>query len=260
MTIDPKYQDAFEPVPVLDKGEVQLLRVTQDYNGRTLDQMVVDSARISYLSESEDDRDRKLIRYMMKHRHSSPFEQPHFTFRVKTPLFVARQWMRHRTWSYNEVSRRYTSEEIDFYTPRRWRKQADTNRQASKSQYVSNDELENTVGEWINESYHESVFFADGNDMADIAQSIAGFSMSLYERMIDAGVAREQARILLPQSMYTTFIATVDAHNLMHFIELRDSEHAQWEMQQYARVLNDIFAQLMPVTAEAFQDRLDGKL
>lgn len=244
-----------ETVKVLDRGYVKYLGSTV-IDGRTLDQIVVDSARISYLSTSDEGaRDKKLINYLMKNRHTSPFEQVTLSFEIKAPLFVVRQWMRHRTWSYNEVSRRYTSVDVDFYTPQQWRKQARDNRQASVNEYVSSDALESSVFAWVSENYLESVFY-DDNDMPvtkSIAENVSMMLFGLYESLLEAGVAREQARMLLPQNMYTTFRASVDAHNLMNFIRLRASEHAQFEMRQYAMVLDSMLAELMPITHEAFR-------
>ncbi len=118
-------------IDILDKGFVELI----DHMGN--DNTIVSSARVSFMGESKgEEKDAKLIHYLMKNHHDTPFEMVEFTFRVKCPLFIRSQWMRHRMWSYNEVSRRYTSEDIDFYIPTQLRKQGDTNRQASKDEFI----------------------------------------------------------------------------------------------------------------------------
>jgi thymidylate synthase (FAD) len=220
-------------IPILDKGFVEL----QDVMGN--DNAIVAAARVSYLGESKgEDQDKKLIDYLMRHEHTSPFEMVQFKLRVKCPLFIARQWQRHRTWHYmsvNEVSRRYTSEEIDFYIPETWR----TQHQSSKQ--CSDGVVEAALQEKLTQQLLQHVEQA----------------MNLYQNLVDQGVAREQARMVLPQNMYTTFIANVNAHNLLHFLKLRLDIHAQYEIRIYAEAIYQHFVKLaLPWTAEAAEKYL----
>ncbi len=195
------------------------------------DSSIVRAARVSY---SGDDRtgvdlegDAKLLRYLLRHGHTSPLEHTAVTFHVKCPLFVRSQWHRHRIASYNEVSRRYTSEEIEFYYPTELRMQDVKNRQGS-------------VGTWIGEEdYHWY--------MRDCVKNC----LELYEKMLADGIAREQARMFLPQNLYTRFYYTANLHSILHFYRLRADEHAQWEIRQYAQAIGDIMGQLFPVTWSA---------
>jgi len=209
---------------ILDKGYIELI----DHMGN--DNTIVNAARVSFLGSSKgDEQDRKLIRYLLKNKHTSPLEQVEFQFMVKCPLFVARQWMRHRMWSYNEVSRRYTSEEIDFYVPGELRKQSVNDRQLGTG--IVEDSSEEI--EWIKE--------------------ISGTCMELYKSLIAYGVAREQARMVLPQNMYTSYYAKTDLHNLFHFIELRNSEHSQYEIKVYAEAIEKLIQPIVPVTFEEWK-------
>lgn len=188
-------------------GFIELL----DVMGSDLD--IVNAARVSYLGESKgEEKDKKLLFYLMKHRHTTPFEMVEYKFRIYCPLFVARQWMRHRTWSYNEVSRRYTSESIEFYSPANWHSQDSDNKQGSAG----------IIGEANAHMAHELLY----NHNADCLRR--------YYRLLELGVVREQARMVLPQNLFTMFHAKVDLHNLLHFIKLRADKHAQWEIRQYA--------------------------
>jgi thymidylate synthase (FAD) len=220
-----------ETVYVLDKGWVELQDVMGD------DLAIVNAARVSYLGESKGpEQDRKLLLYLLHHKHTSPFEQVEFKFRVKAPLFVARQWMRHRTWSYNEMSRRYTSDEIDFYYPTAWRKQSQANKQAS-DEMLSDPKATATADEMI----HEIVAKCD----------------TTYQSLLSLGVSREMARMVLPQNLYTQFVAKVDAHNLMHFFRLRMSDDAQYEIRLYAQAIyHGFFKKVLPWTAGAFEETL----
>jgi thymidylate synthase (FAD) len=168
----------------------------------------------------------------MRHKHTSPFEHSIFTFYIKTPLFVRSEWHRHRTWSYNEISGRYAEFADEFYIPREARVPHATNRQGSQD---SRDQmLDYEVWQRIEHHSRESY--------------------QLYRSLLDHGLAREMARIVLPTNLYTQFYGTVDAHNLMHFLRLRTSEDAQWEIRQYAYALRDILAEKMPLTYEAFEE------
>jgi thymidylate synthase (FAD) len=199
------------------------------------DLRVVQAARVSHGRDSsapDPARDAKLIGYLLQHGHWSPFEHCMLTVMVKCPLFVRSQWHRHRSWSFNEISRRYTSEEIDFYIPPQWRGQAPSNRQAS----------EGCV------DLQANAFATRVLAQADEA------AVEKYQAMMDMGVAREQARMVLPQSLYTRFYATANLRSLLHFIQVRDHEGAQWETVQYARCLSEIIAAHWPLTWTAWRD------
>lgn len=227
-------------ISILDHGFVELL----DSMGNDL--TIVNAARVSFLGESKgEEQDSKLIKYLIQNKHTSPLEQVEFQFRVKCPLFIARQWMRHRTWNYNEISRRYTSEEIEFYIPTELRKQADNNRQASTEELVTNDvELYDPGSGKYYSLCSPSTFIS----------LVSNSAYQQYQALLRAGVAREQARMILPQNMYTMFYAKVDLHNLLHFIELRNSEHAQYEVRLYAQALEDLIKDIVPVTYKYWKE------
>ncbi len=196
---------------------------------------IVNGARVSFGKRREelDDKDKVLIQYLADERHTSPFEHVAFTFHIKCPLFVTRQWHRHRTWSYNEISRRYTSMNLEFYVPNAYRQQAETNRQASTDELLAETK--------------------DGQNIHDMVEKHTQESFNFYESLIDQGVAREQARMVLPQNMYTEMYATVNLHNLIHFIELRIHAGAQWEIQQYALKLLDLAEEAAPYAIKAIR-------
>lgn len=224
-------------IPILDKGFVEL----QDVMGN--DNAIVAAARVSYLGESKGEvQDKKLIDYLMRHEHTSPFEMVQFKLRVKCPLFIARQWQRHRTWHYmsvNEVSRRYTSEEIDFYIPEVWRVQHQSSKQCSDG--AAETELQQKLTQQLQQQLEHA--------------------MNLYQNLIEQGIAREQARMVLPQNMYTTFITNVNVHNLLHFLKLRLDSHAQYEIRVYAEAIYQHFVKAaLPWTAEAAEKYLFKQL
>ena len=215
-------------VEVLDKGWIEL----QDMMGDDL--AIVNAARVSFLGESKGtDQDKKLLFYLLRHRHTTPFEQVEFKFRVRAPVLVWWQWARHRTWHYNAQSGRYTPfQENDFYVPLSWRKQSADNKQGS----------EGTLGPAEAEELTREL----------IAHYDKGYA--LYERALAAGVAKEQARLFLPGfSLYYTWVVKTDAHNLMHFLSLRMAPDAQEEIRAYAQAIYDhFFLPALPWTAEAF--------
>jgi thymidylate synthase (FAD) len=216
-------------IAVLDRGFVRL----ESHMGG--DQAVLRAARVSRKSESLDEaRDRKLVAYLLAHQHGTPFEHAVFTFHVKLPMFVARQWIRHRMSSYNETSFRYREPPDEFYYPDRWRAQDTKNRQGSVE---------------LNSSHHER--------LTEMVKSGDAMAIQKYKLLINAGVSRELARIVLPVNIYTEWYWTVNARALMHFIGLRSEAHAQWEIQQYSDALYKFFAQEMPWTAGAFLATLD---
>ncbi len=216
-------------VNLLDKGWLEL----QDLMGNDL--AIINAARVSFLGESKgDEADKKLLFYLMKHRHTSPFEQVEFKFRVRAPLVTWWQWVRHRTWNFNAQSGRYTPfEEDSFYHPKVWRKQAKDNKQASKGKLSPADNAK--LSALLAEHYEQ------------------GFQ--LYQKALNAGVAKELARLFLPGfSVYYTWVCKVDAHNLMHFLSLRMAPDAQYEIRVYAQAIyQHFFKPALPWTAEAFE-------
>ncbi len=195
---------------------------------------IVNAARVSFgkLKSDMDDRDVKLLDYLIENRHTSPLEHVVFTFSVHCPLFVRGQWHRHRTWSYNEISRRYTEIDLEFFTPAELRRQAEVNRQAS----ISDPD------------------FDDSTLRQEIYQHNLD-SLALYEHLLNSGVCREQARGVLPQNMMVTFWGTVDLSNLLHFLELRDSEHAQSEIREYASAIKELIKPIVPNVAAYYAKR-----
>lgn len=161
------------------------------------------------------------------------------------PLFVARQHMRHRTWSYNEVSRRYTDVNLEFYIPTEFRPQAPTNRQAS----VHGGETLNPAIEMVSGTNHEWITTAH-----EALKSHTRKSVRLYNRMLEKGICREQARMVLPQNMYCKYVATANLHNILKFISLRDKPEAQWEIKRLAEEMGKSIADLYPVAWSAYKN------
>jgi len=206
------------------------------------DLTVVNSARVSFGVEKEelDERDRKLINYLIKHRHTSTLEHNLITFRFVVPLFVRSQHHRHRTWSYNEISRRYTDVNIQFYEPKQFRTQHKSNRQASNAEELINPD------EWA--GYNGEI-----QDISTAVEQHHAISLELYENLIEAGVCREQARGVLPQNMYTEYYGSVNLSNLLKFIDLRTHMGAQWEIQKVAEACLEIATDLFPETVGAYR-------
>lgn len=212
------------------------------------DLTIVNSARVSFGKEKTeiDEKDKKLIDYLVKHRHTSTFEHNVITFRFKVPLFVRSQHHRHRTWSYNEISRRYTDINIQFYEPSSYRTQHKSNRQASTDNLV-NPDLNRAISSMIPVTpYRASEAVKDHNDR----------SLRLYNQLIDNGVCREQARGVLPQNLYTEYYGTTNLSNLLKFIDLRTHEGAQWEIQKVAEACLDIAKTIWPLSIESYQKNL----
>ncbi|MDR1307574.1 MAG: FAD-dependent thymidylate synthase [Treponema sp.] len=220
--------------PVLDKGFIRLV----DYLGG--DERVVQSARVSYGAGTKTWReDSGLIDYLMRNRHTSPFEQVVFTFHVKLPIFVARQWVRHRTARLNEISGRYSVMKDDFYIPA----PEDLALQSSDNkQGRSVDALESASAEKIRSGLEAAQKRAYGE----------------YADLVEEGLARELARINLPLSLYTEWYWQIDLHNLFHFLELRLDPHAQKEIRLYARVLFDIAKKVAPRCCASFEEHVLG--
>jgi len=230
--------DALDYIPILNHGYVALL----DHMGTDID--IVNAARKSFNRESTyfDDKDKKLLRYLWDNKHTTPFEMVELKFAVMAPMFVARQWMRHRTWSYNEVSRRYTEDRLRFYVPQQkdMRKQSQTDRQASVEWESVDDDIDPLMCSF-DMVWHE--------EMCE----------DRYHSLLKRGLCREQARMVLPQSLYVEFIGKVDLSNLLHFLELRLDKHAQWEIQQYAEAIVEMLDNIVPETMKIFRETLHGK-
>ncbi|MGC2310048.1 MAG: FAD-dependent thymidylate synthase [Candidatus Babeliaceae bacterium] len=196
---------------------------------------VVNAARVSYgkLSTQITERDKILIHYLMEHDHTTPFEHNQLSFRVKAPLYVIRQWMRHRMNSYNEISYRYVKAPLEFYIPPVWRQQDPKNRQCSSGS------IEQTAA--LKETYLKSLETA----------------RQAYETLLEAGVGREQARGILPLCTYSEFIFTCNLHSLLHFIHLRLAPGAQYEIRVYAQGMLDLVEKHFPVSIEAFMKKVN---
>jgi thymidylate synthase (FAD) len=223
-----------QPIPLLDHGFVRLV----DYLGG--DERIVSSARVSYGDGTKSVReDRALIDYLLRHGHTSPFEQVVLTFHVKMPIFVARQWIRHRTARLNEVSGRYSVLRDEFYLPAAedLRMQSTTNRQGRGDEPLPAEEAER-----IRSALREGR-----------ARTYAG-----YEALLEGGVARELARIDLPVSLYTEMYWQIDLHNLFHFLRLRLDAHAQHEIRVYAEALARCARAVAPLAYEAFAEHVLG--
>lgn len=207
------------------------------------DLTVVNSARVSFGVEKNklDNKDIKLIDYLIRNKHTSTLEHNVITFRFTVPLFVRSQHHRHRTWSYNEISRRYTDVDMKFYETQKFRTQHKSNRQASN--------LDETFNPLIDPSNA-----AGGQKASYLVMSHHGASLRLYNKLIENGVCREQARGVLPQNLYTQYYGTVNLNNLMKFIDLRTHEGAQWEIQQVAKACLDIAEKFFPVSVGSYID------
>lgn len=198
------------------------------------DSAIVQAARVSYGQGLKDyETDSKLINYLFKHKHTSPFEMVKFKFHVKTPIFVARQWFRHRMGNYNEISGRYSELDEEVYVPDKVSSQSKINKQLSDNDDLlnSNDIVKDLIlnGYMINKS-----------------------SFKNYQDLMKEGVSRETARINLPLSLFTEFYFCMDLHNLLNFIKLRNSKNAQYEIKEYASAIESIITPLCPITMEAY--------
>ncbi len=206
------------------------------------DGRICEAARISYKSPSKgEEQDKKLLSYLWKNKHTSPFEMVKITMNIKMPIFIMRQYVRHRMQNLNEVSARYTELPNEFYIPTSWRRQDNKNKQGSVEEGDFNPSL------YCNESNGTPVFVTDA--FINHCKS----SYELYKRMLESGVAREMARMVLPVNIYTEIYACWDLKNLLHFITLRDDGHAQSEIQEYGKAIKTICKELFPWTLEAFE-------
>ncbi len=216
-------------IKVLDHGFIRLV----DYMGG--DSRIVQSARVSYGKGTKSVReDEALIDYLMRHQHTSPFEQVVLTFHCKMPIFIARQWIRHRAARVNEISGRYSVMEDEFYLP-----------EETAIQYQNKDNRQGRDPQEVPAHLRQKVL-----DILTKGQQVA---YDDYQKMLADDIARELARINLPLSLYTQWYWQIDLHNLFHFLELRMDEHAQWEIRQYANVIADITRAVAPLAFRAFE-------
>ena len=193
-----------------------------------LDDAIVNAARVSYSNKGTRSTE-GLIRYLMRHWHTTPFEMIEFKFHIKMPIFVARQHMRHRTASINEISGRYAQLPSEYFVPENMRTQSDINKQGSSS-----DHLDDT----FIEKY----------------KLVCGEAFQLYETMLEDNCSREISRCHLPLSTYTEFYWKINLHNLLHYLQLRMDEHAQPEIREYANEIFNLVQPLVPLTMKAFMD------
>ena len=216
------------------------------------DLTIVNSARVSFGKEKEeiDEKDKKLISYLIKHKHTSTLEHNIITFRCKVPLFVRSQHHRHRTWSYNEISRRYTSIDMQFYEPKSFRTQHKSNRQSSNDELINPD-----MNDFNNRPLPVSAYYA-----SQAVKDHNTRSLGLYNKLLERGICREQARGVLPQSLYTEYYATCNLNNLLKFVSLRTHEGAQWEIRQLALAMLKVAKGLWPITIESYESVNDVKL
>jgi thymidylate synthase (FAD) len=217
-------------IEVLDHGFVRL------DDSMASDLSVVNAARVSFARRKEemDDADRGLVRFLLRDRHGTPFEHNAFRFHVRAPIFVAREWFRHRVGSFNEFSMRYARATDDFYVP----EADDVRTQVGKPGSYSFDPVEPEVAETTREEL----------------RAVYETAYAAYERLVELGVARELARSVMPVGAYTEFYWTVNARSLMNFVSLRAAETAQREIRRYAEACERFLAEEMPVTYQAFVD------
>lgn len=196
---------------------------------------VVNSARVSYgnTKEKVDEKDKKLIKYLADHKHMSPFEHCSMTILVRVPLYIRSQIHRHRTFSYNEISRRYTSKDLEFFVPKLFRKQHKSNRQASEGDLGTMDQM--IVAKGVELCHRQC--------------------LETYNQLLDMGVCREQARGVLPQNLMTEFYMTGNLRNWVHFIKLRDHEGAQEEVRQVAEKVKLLLIEKFGYSAEVLLDK-----
>lgn len=222
-----------QSIHVLDHGLIRLV----EHMGSDLS--IVRNARVSYDAEwrtgEDEGKDAKLIDYLVRNHHTSPFESAAFTFEVKAPIFVLRQWHRHRTWSFNEISARYSELPEEFYVP----------------------ELEQiTTQSSTNKQMRTSEVHPHAKHFQEVIRKSNQEAFAAYKDMIAAGVPRELARSVLPVGTYSHMFATVNLHNLMRFCKLRLHDHSQYEIRVYAQALLDLIEPIVPVTVAAFKKHM----
>ena len=236
----------YKAIPVLDHGFVRVV----DYMGT--DSSIVQAARVSYgRGTKKTNEDAGLINYLMRHRHTTPFEMCEIKFHIKLPIFIARQWIRHRTANVNEYSGRYSIMDKEFYIP--------------KPEQLASQSKKNHQGRG------ESLSGAEAVEALKILKEHSAKSYADYEKLMNSteegeiidpskdGLARELARMNLPVNFYTQWYWKIDLHNLMHFLSLRADSHAQYEIRVYAEAMLDILKAWVPLTYKAFMDyRMGG--
>jgi thymidylate synthase (FAD) len=227
-TLVPAEKRTDDRIDVLDHGFVRLDAAMAD------DLSVVNAARVSFGRRREvmDERDEGLVRFLMRDRHGTPFEHNSFRFHIRAPIFVTREWMRHRVSSFNEFSLRYAKATEDFYVP----EPDDVRTQVGKPGAYTFDPVEPELAEQTREELRR----------------VYETAYDAYARLVELGVAREVARSVLPVGAYTEFYWTVNARSLMNFVSLRAAETAQREIRRYADAIEEFFARHMPVTHAAF--------
>lgn len=254
----------YDALPVLDHGFIRVV----DYMGD--DAAITQSARVSYGTGTKQvSNDQGLINYLMRHRHTSPFEMCEIKLHVKLPIFVARQWIRHRTANVNEYSARYSVMEREFYLPdaeftklqqgeKRIEKKSGAG-QASLFEAPTAAPSETAAQSTTNMQGREDVLDADRvEEHIKTMSRVTSSAFTAYDKLLGddehPGLARELARAVLPVSTYTQWYWKTDLHNLLHFIALRADSHAQYEIRAYADVLFDVVQKWVPLTAQAFTD------
>lgn len=222
-------------IKVLDHGHVRLVESMGS------DLSIVRNARVSYDAEwragEDEGKDAKLINYLLKNKHTSPFESCMFTFDVKAPIFVLRQWHRHRTWSYNEISARYAELPEEYYVP----ELAQITTQSSSNKQMRTD-VQNPKADYI----------------ASLIEASNKGAFNAYHDLINQGCPREIARSVLPVGTYSHMFSTVDLHNLFHFLKLRLHSHSQYEIRVYAEAILNLIEPVVPVSVAAFREHILG--
>lgn len=230
-------------IKCLDHGHVRIVDVMPRLvpaEQKTADFAIVQAARVSYGDGTKSiNEDRGLIRYLMRHVHTTPFEMIEFKFHCKMPVFIARQWIRHRTANVNEYSGRYSVMKDEFYFPElhEIKKQSINNKQGGE-QRIDSDKAK---------------------DLLSDIQQVCNLSYKKYEQALEDGLSREQARMLLPLNLYTEWYWKIDLHNLFHFLSLRCDSHAQWEIRVFADAMLELIKPIVPFSVEAWEDYHDHR-
>lgn len=233
----------FEERKCLDQGSVRLVSVMGD------DRAIVQAARVSYGSGGKTDaEDKALIRYLLRHKHTTPFEMVEFKFHCKMPIFVARQWIRHRTANVNEMSGRYSELPEEFYTPEAYSPQSASNKQGREE---GGDLGQKPITMYGDPSVTLVPFTLP---LSKVIKQHSEQAFDVYRKALELGVSKEMARMHLPLSVYTQWYWKIDLHNLFHFLRLRLDSHAQYEIRVFAEAMADIVKQIVPWAWEAFED------
>mgnify|MGYP000296262010 CR=1 FL=1 len=235
-------------IKVLDKGFVRLVDTMGD------DSSIVQAARTSYGNGTKKtSEDVGLIRYLMRHRHTTPLEFCQIKLHVKAPIFVIRQWHRHRAWSYNELSGRYSEMPNEYYVPaeKDVTRQSTTNKQGSSEELLTPFNLDNPDDWWDGVTPEQ---ISEDWTWANIFKSEQEQNRDNYERYLKSGMRKELGRLNLSLSQYTEMYACVDLHNLFHFLKLRLDRHSQLEIRVYAEAIYKLVKEKFPIACEAFED------